>query len=64
MTVCMFLDDGLGSSSSRESAALVSKAVKGDLVKLGFLLSESKCFWEPSQVQTWLGHVFDMSPLA
>ncbi len=57
----MFLDDGLGGSSSLQSATLVSQAVKRDLIQLGFLLSESKCFWEPMQIQTWLGHIFNMS---
>ena len=59
--VCMFLDDGLGGSSSLQSATSVSQAVRRDLIQLGFLLSESKCFWEPLQIQTWLEQIFNMS---
>lgn len=59
--ICMFLDDGLGGNSSKESATVDAKAVKEDLGQLGFVLSENKCVWEPSLTQTWLGHVFNMS---
>ena len=59
--ICMFLDDGLGGNSSKESATVDAKAVKEDLGQLGFVLSENKCFWEPPLTQTWLGHVFNMS---
>ena len=59
--VCMFLDYGVGGSSLLQCATLVLQAVKTDLIRLGFLLSESKCFWEPRQIQTWLGHLFNMS---
>lgn len=58
--MCMFLDDGLCGSPSLVRATIDSKEVKGDLLRLGFLLSEGKCFWEPTQKQTWLGHVFYM----
>ncbi|XP_068750806.1 uncharacterized protein [Montipora capricornis] len=57
----MFLDDGLCGSPLLDRATIDSKEVKGDLLRLGFLLSEEKCFWEPTQKQTCLGHVFDMS---
>lgn len=59
--ICMFLDDGLGGNSSKESATVDAKAVKEDLGRLGFVLSGNKCAWEPSLTQTWLGHVFNMS---
>ena len=58
--VCMFLDDGLGGVRI-QSAILVSQAVKRDLIPFGFLLRDSKCFWDPMQIQTWLGHIFNMS---
>ena len=57
----MFLDDGLGGNSSKESATVDAKAVKEDLGRLGFVLSGNKSAWEPSLTQTWLGHVFNMS---
>ena len=56
----MFLDDGLGGGSSIQSAILVSQVVR-DLIQFGFLLSDSKCLWNPMQKQTWLGHIFNMS---
>ena len=59
--MCMFMDDGLCGSPSLDRATIDSKEVKGDLLRLGFLLSERKCFWEPTKKETWLGHVFDMS---
>ena len=39
--ICMFLDDGLGGNSSKESATVDAKAVKEDLGQLGFVLSEN-----------------------
>jgi len=57
----MFLVDGLSGNSSKESTTVDAKAVKEDLGQLGFVLSENRCFWEPSLTQTWLGHVFNMS---
>ena len=57
----MFLDDGLGGNSRKESASTDAIAVRADLAKLGFLLSVDKCVWEPSLIQTWLGYVLSMS---
>ena len=57
----MFLDDGLGGSSSKEIASADAKDVYNDLGRLGFLLSVSKCNWEPTLIQTWLGHIFNMT---
>ena len=36
-------------------------AVRGDLARLGVLLSIDKCVWEPSLIKTWLGYVLNMS---
>lgn len=59
--VCMFLDDGIGGNQSLESARTDATFIRDHLVRLGFVLSDIKCKWEPSLTQTWLGHVFDMS---
>ena len=40
--ICMFLDDGLGGNSCKESASTDAMAVRVDLAKLGFLLSVDK----------------------
>jgi len=33
--------------------------VRADLTRYGFLINEEKSLWEPVQVITWLGTVFD-----
>ena len=57
--VCMFLDDGLAGNSSLESTLTDANVVETGLCKVGFVLSVSKCNWQPALVQTWLGHVFN-----
>lgn len=58
----MFLNDGLGGSSSLQSATFISQPVRrSDLLQFGILLSENKCFWEPMQTQIWLGLIFNVS---
>lgn len=59
--VCMFLDGGLSGNFPLESASVDAKDVQEDLCKLGFVLSDSKCSWEPEQIQTWLGDIFSMA---
>ncbi|CAH3174142.1 unnamed protein product, partial [Porites lobata] len=59
--ICMFLDDGLGGNSCKESVSTDSIAVRADLAKLGFLLSVDKCVWDPSLIQTWLGYILNIS---
>ena len=39
--ICMFLEDGLGGNSPKESATVDAKAVKENLGRLGFVLSET-----------------------
>ena len=56
----MVLNDGLGGNFPLESASVDAKEVK-DLCKLGFVLSDSNCSWELEQIQTWLGHIFNMA---
>ena len=58
--VLMYLDDGLGGSPDLQEASRQSSSIKQDLVSAGFLLSDSKCKWEPTKHETWLGHVIDM----
>ena len=50
--ICMFLDDGLGGNTCKESASTDAIAVRADLAKLGFLLSVDKCVWDPSLRQS------------
>ena len=58
--VVMFLDDGLGSHVQKETATSLSKHVHSTLIKLGFLISEDKCNWDPRQHAIWLGYFWDM----
>lgn len=58
--VVMFLDDGLGSHTYRDKALSLSSHVHNTLIKLGFLISEEKCDWDPKQHATWLGYFWDM----
>ena len=60
MRVIMYLDDGLGGASTLTEATQVSSRVKSDLIRLGFLIAEDKCHWEPCQSLVWLGLVWDM----
>ncbi|MCG7876286.1 MAG: reverse transcriptase domain-containing protein, partial [Candidatus Thiodiazotropha endolucinida] len=57
--VVMFLDDGIGGDKSYEQALKVSTFVRESLPTFGFLIAEAKCNWEPAQVCTWLGYVWN-----
>ena len=59
LRVAMFLDDGIGGDKSYDEAFQVSKFVRTSLPKFGFLIAENKCCWEPAQVCTWLGYVWN-----
>ena len=58
--VCMFLDDGLGGNSSFESKKVDAGTVETSLCALGFVLSSTKCHWQPALIQTWLGYVLNI----
>ena len=55
----IFLDDGLGGGSNPIKAKINSLTVRADLTRYGFVINEEKSLWEPVQVITWLGTVFD-----
>jgi hypothetical protein len=50
--VCVYFDDGIGANSTYSSALADSTAVRSDILRLGFLLSENKCYWDPKQIAT------------
>ena len=60
MKIIMYLDVGLAGASSLLEASALSNRVKSDLTKLGFLIAEDKCIWQPTQNITWLGCCWDM----
>ena len=57
--LAIFLDDGLGGGVSTVKAKIESFIVHADLTRYGFLTNKDKSLWEPVQVITWLGTVFD-----
>lgn len=58
--IVVFLDDGLGAGTTLNSAKITSLQVHSDLLKFGLLPNEDKCVWNPQQIITWLGSVFNM----
>ena len=57
--MAIFLDDGLGGGINSIKAKINSLTVRADLTRYGFVINEGKSLWEPVQVITWLGTVFD-----
>ena len=57
--MAIFPDDGLGGGVNTIKAKINSFTVRADLTRYGFLINEEKSLWEPVQVITWLGTVFD-----
>ena len=57
--MAIFLDNGLGGGVSTIKTKINSLTVCADLTRYGFLINEEKSLWEPVQVITWLGTVFD-----
>ena len=47
--VVMFLDDGIGGSSTEAQACALSELVQISLKQFGFLIAEDKCNWKPTQ---------------
>ena len=57
--IVMYLDDGLSGGPSYSEACRVSRFVREQLEKFGFLLAHDKCSWNPSQNIVWLGLQWD-----
>ena len=55
----IFLDDGLGGSTSKMNAKINSLTIHADLLKFGFVVNEEKSIWKPVQIISWLGTVLD-----
>ena len=53
--IVAYLDDDLGACPSFGSALQQSSSVRADLVNCGFVPSEPKCIWFPTQNKQWLG---------
>ena len=48
-----------GGGVNTNKAKINTLIVRADLTRYGFLINEEKSLWEPVQVITWLGTVFD-----
>ncbi|MEW8546455.1 MAG: reverse transcriptase domain-containing protein [Candidatus Thiodiazotropha sp.] len=59
--IIMFLDDGIGGSSTFDHALISSAFVKQSLLSLGFLLADEKCNWKPCLQVVWLGNTLNMN---
>ena len=59
----LYLDDGLGAAADMDKAKILVCNYMQILLKsgIGFLPNEAKCVWEPTQVITWLGAIFNTS---
>ena len=57
--MAIFLEDGLEGGINSMKAKINSLTVRADLTGYGFIINEEKTLWEPVQVITWLGTVFD-----
>jgi hypothetical protein len=55
ISILMYIDYGIGSSSSYTSAKITSLHVHADLLKFGFLPNEQKCHRDPLQFASYLG---------
>ena len=49
----------MGGGANTIKAKINSLTVRADLTRYGFLINKEKSLWEPVQVITWLGNVFD-----
>ena len=52
--IALLLDDGWGIASTRDACASLSKTVKDDLLRAGFVSNDDKPVWEPCQSILWL----------
>ena len=60
INILVYLDDGLGISSSHESALETERNVRSDILKSGFIVNAKKSIWYPTQKLIWLGIQVDL----
>lgn len=58
--IVVYLDDGMGVSHSFLSCLNDARRVWSDLISSGFVPSDQKCIWLPTQRLTWLGLHWDL----
>ena len=55
ISTVVYLDDGFDIERSLDTSMTNSRIIRSDLRKAGFITSEDKCMWHPTQLLTWLG---------
>lgn len=58
--IIVFLDDGWAVANTFPLAVKHSEIVRCSLADAGFLANDEKSVWVPTQVITWLGHIFNL----
>ena len=58
--VVLYLDDGIVAIKDTELAGSVSKQIRDDLSKAGFVVNEAKSLWTPMKKLVWLGFEIDL----
>jgi hypothetical protein len=57
--IVMYLDDGIIIGQNKQETLQAATIVQQDLNDAGFVISQEKSIWEPSQKAQWLGFVLD-----
>ena len=57
--ICCYLDDGLGASQPYSKAVVVAEMVRNTSLAAGFVISEEKSVWQPTEWISWLGIDYD-----
>ena len=56
----LFYDDGSLAHQNKDACRAQGMCVRNDVIRCGFLLSEPKCVWDPTQCVEILGYVADL----
>ena len=59
--IVMFLDDGWGTNYDKQMCQRDSDFVKNSLISSGFLISDEKSIWTPTQNLEWIGYLWNSS---
>ena len=57
--IAVFLDDGWSIAGDYNSANFIASRVRSDIHLAGFITNSEKSIWEPTQIITWLGLVWN-----
>ena len=57
--IAVFLDDGWSIADDYSSAKIIASRVRSDIHQARFITNSEKSVWEPTQIFTWLGLVWN-----